>query len=41
VFAVGYIYNDATASTNNIVPVYESGAVEYIANAQLWYKDHQ
>jgi len=41
VFAVGYVYNDATASLNQTTPTYGNGAVEYLAQAQLWYKDHQ
>jgi len=41
VFAVAYVYNDATASQNQTTPTYGNGVVEYIAQAQLWYKDHQ
>jgi len=41
VFAVGYVFNDATASGNNAAPAYPSGQLEYIAQAQIWYKDHQ
>jgi len=39
VFAVGYVYNDAMGFIS--VPGAAPGAVEYIAQAQLWYKDHQ
>jgi len=41
VFAVAYVYNDATASQNQTTPTYGNGAIEYIAQSQLWYKDHQ
>jgi len=41
VFAVGYVYNDATASQNQTTPTYGNGAIEYIAQSQLWFKDHQ
>jgi len=39
VFAVGYIYNDALGFT--AIPGANPGAVEYIAQAQMWFKDHQ
>ena len=39
VFALGYVYNDATASTNQAAPVYPVGAVEYTAYSSLYYKD--
>jgi len=41
VYAVGYVYNDATASGNNASPAYGQGSLEYIAMPQLWFKDHQ
>ena len=41
VFAVGYLYNDATASTNQAAPVYGDGDVEYTAFSSLYFKDHQ
>jgi len=41
VFAVAYVYNDATASTNQTTPGYGAGVLEYIAQAQVWFKDHQ
>lgn len=41
VFAVGYVYSDATASQNQTTPTYGNGAIEYIAQSQLWFKDHQ
>lgn len=41
VYALGYVFNDATASTNNQSPDYLSGQVEYVAQNQLWFKDHQ
>jgi len=41
VFAVGYVYNDATASTNQAAPVIPYGQLEYVAQNQLWFKDHQ
>lgn len=42
VYAVGYVYNDATASQPpHNVPFYGAGQVEYIAQSQLWFKDHQ
>lgn len=41
VFAVGYVYNDATASTNQINPTYGDGDVEYTAFSSLYFKDHQ
>lgn len=41
VFAVGYVYNDATASTNQAAPTFGNGAVEYTAFSSLYYKDHQ
>jgi len=38
VFAVAYVYNDSLGFTYNpLTP----GALEYVAQAQLWYKDHQ
>lgn len=41
VFAVGYVYNDATASTNQAAPVFGDGDVEYTAFSSLYFKDHQ
>lgn len=41
VFAVGYLYNDATASTNQAAPIFGKGAVEYTAFSSLYFKDHQ
>lgn len=41
VFAVGYLYNDATASTNQSAPEYGDGDVEYTAFSSLYFKDHQ
>lgn len=41
VFAVGYVYNDATASTNQIAPAFGDGDVEYTAFSSLYFKDHQ
>lgn len=41
VFAIGYVYNDATASTNQAAPVYGDGDVEYTAFSSLYFKDHQ
>lgn len=41
VFAVGYVFNDATASRNQAAPAYPGGQVEYVAQPQLWFKDHQ
>lgn len=41
VFALGYVYNDATASTNQLAPVFGNGAIEYTAFSSLYYKDHQ
>lgn len=42
VYAVGYVYNDATASQPpHNSPFYGFGQVEYIAQAQMWFKDHQ
>lgn len=41
VFAVGYVYNDAAASTNQAVPVFGQGAIEYTAFSSLYFKDHQ
>jgi len=38
VFAVAYVYNDACGFTYNpLTP----GALEYVAQAQMWFKDHQ
>lgn len=39
VFAVGYIYNDAMGFVS--VPGANPGAIEYIAQPQMWFKDHQ
>jgi len=39
VFAVGYVYNDALG--NAAIPALNPGAIEYVAQAQMWYKDHQ
>jgi len=39
VFAVGYVYNDAMGFIS--VPGANPGAIEYIAQAQMWFKDHQ
>lgn len=41
VFAVGYVYNDAGASTNQASPVFGQGAIEYTAFSSLYFKDHQ
>lgn len=41
VFAVGYVYNDATASTNQVAPAFGDGDVEYTAFSSLYFKDHQ
>jgi len=42
VYAVGYVYNDAMASQPpHNVPFYGAGQVEYLAQGQLWFKDHQ
>lgn len=41
VFALGYVYNDATASTNQLSPSYGAGTVEYTAFSSLYFKDHQ
>lgn len=41
VFALGYVYNDALASTNQALPVFGQGAVEYTAFSSLYFKDHQ
>jgi len=41
VFAVGYVFNDPIASTNQTAPDYGEGQVEYVAQSQLWFKDHQ
>jgi len=41
VFAVGYVYNDAMASTNQASPSYGAGTVEYTAFSSLYFKDHQ
>jgi len=41
VFAVGYVYNDATASGNNAAPAFPYGQLEYVAQSQMWFKDHQ
>lgn len=41
VFAVGYVYNDAAASTNQAAPIYGDGDVEYTAFSSLYFKDHQ
>jgi len=41
VFAVGLVYNDATASGNQAAPAFPFGQVEYVAQNQLWFKDHQ
>lgn len=40
VFALGYVYNDATASTNQASPSYGAGTVEYTAFSSLYFKDH-
>jgi len=39
VFAVGYVYNDALGFL--AVPGGNPGALEYVAQAQMWFKDHQ
>lgn len=39
VFAVGYVYNDAMGFVG--VPGANPGAIEYVAQAQMWFKDHQ
>lgn len=39
VFAVGYVYNDAMGFVS--VPGANPGAIEYIAQSQIYYKDHQ
>jgi len=39
VFAVGYVYNDALGFT--AIPAGNPGALEYVAQAQMWFKDHQ
>jgi len=41
VFAVAYIFNDATASRNQAAPVPPGGQVEYCALSQVYFKDHQ
>jgi len=39
VFAVGYVYNDSLGFS--AIPGGNPGALEYVAQAQLWFKDHQ
>lgn len=39
VFAVGYVYNDAMGFVS--VPGANPGAIEYVAQAQMYFKDHQ
>jgi len=41
VFAVGYVFNDPEASGNQTAPDYGEGQLEYVAQAQMWFKDHQ
>lgn len=41
VFALGCVFNDATASTNQASPTYPNGVVEYTAFSSLYFKDHQ
>lgn len=41
VFAVGYTFNDPIASQNQTAPDYGEGQLEYVAQAQMWFKDHQ
>jgi len=39
VFAIGYVYNDALGFVS--IPGANPGALEYVAQAQMWFKDHQ
>jgi len=41
VFALGYVFNDAAASTNQVDPQYPNGVVEYTAFSSMYFKDHQ
>lgn len=40
VFALGCVFNDATASTNQVDPQYPNGVVEYTAFSSMYFKDH-